>query len=456
MADPNSDNDTAGRSETRTDPVKRLSVPGTERVAIADSGAVADSPATIDSIRNPIFVFSYIANLALVTANATTFVFADWVAWLATNQTFGGDYREELPGRVVQYGILAAISARLFLGQSIDRFGVRRVWLVMSRLALAGAVIFASLRSVTPLLPAGRILFATGLAGMFTCSTFDIQSCVAEHRRTEFIALLGSSGFVGMILGTQLADLLRYFARGDQALFFPTVFGCVIALFCSYIVCVLIITRGISVPDHPSTRPSLIRLTRDYWPGMITVVSMMMGVIFTVPSLYLIRFNQHEHFGGIAVYWTTYALMAFAFRVKTAALSQKVGRHRLVFVGLMAQGLGLWALVPATAWWHLLISATVCGFGHAFLFPSIVSLGSGTFPARYRGSGINLTLGCLDLGAGLSAPLMGRIIDMEQFGGAGFRQMFFCAGAMPIAVAVVWFLAHRRSSDSEVARSGPR
>ena len=303
------------------------------------SDAVTDST-TIDSAWHPLFVFSYIANLALVTANATTFVFADWVAWLATNQNSGVPYQEELPGRIVQYGILAAICGRIFLGQSIDRFGVRRVWVTVSCLGLAGVAIFASLQTMSPLLPVGRILLATGLAGMFTCSTFHIQSCVAEHRRTEFIALLGSSGFVGMILGTQLADFLRWITDENSSTFFPSVFGTAVALFCLYIICVLIITRGIVAAEHPSTRPSLLRLTKDYWPGMITLVSMMMGVIFTVPSLYLIRFNQHEDLGGIATYWTTYALTAFAFRIKTAGLSQKVGRHRLVFVGLMGAGNG--------------------------------------------------------------------------------------------------------------------
>lgn len=415
----------------------------------------ADS-ATIDSARHPVFVFSYIANLALVTANAITFVFADWVAWLATNKTPDVQYQEELPGRIVQYGVLAAISARIFLGQAIDRFGVRRVWLLVSCLALTGVVLFTSMEALSGLLPAGRILFAVGLAGMFTCSTFHIQSCVEEHRRTEFIALLGSSGFVGMILGSQLADLLRWVSSGNPAIFFPSVFATASVLFGLNIACVFVITRGMSVPMHPFTRPSLIRLTRDYWPGMITVVAMMMGVIFTVPSLYLIRFNQHEGFGGIAAYWTTYAVMAFMFRIRTAGLSQKVGRHRLVFVGLLFQGMGLWALIPVTQWWHLLFSATLCGFGHAFLFPSIVSLGSGTFPSRYRGSGTNLTLGCLDLGVGLSAPLMGRIIDMERFGGAGFRQMFFCAGALPVIVAVIWYVAHRHSADSEVHGAGHR
>ena len=448
-----------GDSETR-DPAEiepEKATNGEQHSPYSAPGAIEENareanthPPQIDRISHPVFVFSYVANLTLVTANAATFIFADWVAWLAQDSAGGVPYHEELPGRIVQFGILASISGRLFLGQSIDRFGVKRVWLVMSTFALTGLCIFASLRSLSPLLPIGRICFATGLGGMFTCGTFHIQSCVAEHRRTEFIALLGSSGFVGMILGPQLADFLKWMSAGNEDVFFPRVFTVGASLIVGYILCLLFVTRGLSRPEHVETRPSLIRLTRRYWPGAIVGVAMAMGLVFTVPSLFLVRFNNHEHFGGIATYWTTYAITAFLFRLFTASLSQTVGRYRLILFGLFAQGIGLWAMIPVTQWWHLLFSATLCGFGHALLFPSIVSLGTQPFPARYRGSGTNLTLGCFDLGAGISAPLLGRIIDLPQFEGVGFRQMFFVAGSVPVLVAVLWFFVKRRSTDSEV------
>ena len=299
------------------------------------------------------------------------------------------------------------------------------------------------------MLYAGRILFAVGLAGMFTCGTFHIQSCVTERRRTEFIALFGSSGFIGMILGPQLADVLRSLCADAADVFFPRIFQATAVLIAGYIVFLIMATRGLPRPEKHPTRPSLIRLTRDYWPGWVVLVAVAMGIAFTVPSLYLIRFTKHADFGGIATYWTGYAIMAFAFRLRTAALSQRVGRYRLIFCGLLFQGLGLWALIPVSASWHLLFSASLCGFGHALLFPSIVSLGSGTFPVRYRGSGTNLTLGCLDLGVGMSAPLLGKIIDLPAFDGVGFRQMFLVAGAMPLIVAAIWFLAKRHQVDSE-------
>ena len=248
-----------------------------------------------------------------------------------------------------------------------------------------------------------------------------------------------------MMLGPQLADLLKWLTSGDPAKFFPGVFYVGVGLLAMYIGCVVTATRGLPPPGRIEVRPSLIRLMRQHWPGLVIGVAMTMGLVFTVPSLFLVRFNNHEQFGGIAGYWTVYAVTAFLFRLFTASLSRRIGRYKLILLGLLAQGIGLWSLIPVTQSWHVLGSAVLCGFGHALLFPSIVSLGTQPFPARYRGSGTNLTLGCFDMGAAISAPLLGRIIDLPQFEGAGFRQMFFVAGMIPMCMAAS-FLMHGSGS----------
>jgi len=406
----------------------------------------------IETLTDPVFISAWIANFLLVTANAAIFVFADWIAWLATSSSTASSiaYEEELPGRIIQTGLIAAILSRLFLGKMIDRFGVRRVWIVLATSTLFGSTIFANVTSVSRLLYAGRVLYAVGVSGMFTCSAFHIQSCVAEHRRTEFLGLLGSSGFIGMILGTQLVDLLQWLNDGSQV-YFRHAFWVVMACNATYILLIMIATKGFPRPQR-EIRPSLVSMMKAHWPGAVVLVAMVMGLVFTVPSLYLVRFNRYAGLGGIAGFWTAYAISAFALRILTAQLSQKVGRHRLITIGLISQGSGLLTILVASQPWHLVVSAIICGLGHALLFPSIVSLGSGRFPAKYRGSGTNLTMGFMDLGTALSAPLLGRIIDMETFGGAGYPQMFLAAGLTTLILGIAWHFWHWGRVDSEITR----
>jgi len=414
--------------------------------------ASANTPPQIERLSDPIFISAWLANFLLVTANAAIFVFADWIAWLATSGAAdsGIPYQEELPGRIIQTGLIAAILSRLFLGQTIDRFGVRRVWIALAASTLIGSTIFANVTMVSRMLYAGRVLYAVGVSGMFTCSAFHIQACVAAHRRTEFLGLLGSSGFVGMILGTQLVDGLHWLNDGNRV-YFRHAFWAVMVCNAAYILLIWIATKGFPRPQR-EIRPSLLRMMIAHWPGPVVLVAMVMGLVFTVPSLYLVRFNKHAGLGGIAGFWTAYAISAFALRILTAQLSQKVGRHRLITVGLLAQGTGLLTILLASQPWHLVISAIVCGLGHALLFPSIVSLGSDRFPAKYRGSGTNLTMGFMDFGTALSAPLLGRIIDMEAFDRAGYPQMFLTAGLTTLTLGIAWHFWHWGKVDSEVTR----
>lgn len=413
--------------------------------------AAEESP-LIESPLHLGFVLAYAANLTLVISNSALFVFAEWVRWVCLRPDSGVMYREEIPGSVVQIGLFAAMGTRLFLGRWIDRFGVRRVWMVACLTTICGEVGFFAIRSWSPLIYGSRMLFATGVAAMFTCSAAHMMSQVADYRRTEFLALLGSSGFIGMIVGPQLAGILKWSVGGDPAQFFPLLFGTVIGLNVLTLLLVGTLTRTALPPACDAARPSLLRLMRRYWPGLTVLVAMVKGATFTVLSVFLVRFTEHQGLSGIAWFWTCYAIAAFVMRLRCATLTQQHGRYRVLLWGMLFQALGLWALIPVTRDWHVVGSAVLGGVGHALVFPSMLSLGSGRFPAKYRGSGTNLTLGFVNLGSALSAPSLGWIIDLPAFDGAGFRQMFLTAGSVPFVVAVIWYLRHRACHDEQEMR----
>ena len=74
------------------------------------------------SVYNRTFWLCCFANFAMVAGNALTFRFAELVAYL------NGD--EETTGQIVRMGVLGAIASRLVLGQLLDHYGTRRVWLL--------------------------------------------------------------------------------------------------------------------------------------------------------------------------------------------------------------------------------------------------------------------------------------------------------------------------------------
>src|SRR5690606_6005109 len=110
-------------------------------------------------------------------------------------------------------------------------------------------------------------------------------------------------------------------------------------------------------------------------------------------------------------------------------------------------GCGQFMFLFVSQAWHLLFPALSCGFGHALLFPAVVSLGAGAFPPHYRGTGTTLVLGFTELGTVLSAPILGGIID--YFHGTGFSQMFAATGSTAFAIAGYYALTAARCPDKE-------
>ena len=372
---------------------------------------------------NSIFWLAYLANLVLVTGNAFMFRFAEFIAFL------GGT--EHLTGTIVSLSAIGALLARMLLGQSIDRFGTRRLWIGTSLLfTLGGAVLFIT-SSLGWTVYTGRAIFAMGLAGMFTCSMVHIQNHSPPDRRTEIIGMLGSSGFLGIILGAQLGDLFLFQIESPQQKF-QALFGGVTVIGFIYLTLVLVITKN----DHhrkPKRTFPIYRLMFRYWPGAIIIVALMMGVAMAVTTVFLTRFATSLHLRGVGTFFTAYAISAFIFRMMSRKWSEVIGSGMMVLLGLSGQMIGFCLLPFVTQEWHFILPANCCGFGHALLFPVVVSLGSGSFPPQYRGTGTTIVLGFIEAGTLMSGHLFGWVIDSF-----GFDLFFLSAAGMAFSSGVLY------------------
>jgi MFS family permease len=394
-----------------------------------------------EPIYNRLFWFCYLANVLLVTANAITFRFADLITYLGGN--------EELVGDIVSCGVFVALIGRFFLGQGIDRYGVRKLWALSAAIFVVGAGGMTFCRNLGWEIFALRMCFATGIAGMFTCSVVHIQLKVPQHRRTEVIGSLGSSGFVGMILGTQVSDLMLRLLPPGNAQFYA-LFGIPAVLGFCYFLIVLYVTNN-DVHRRPQVTPAAHQLLFRYWPGQVMLVAIMMGLSFTVISVFLTRFVSYRHLGGIGTFFLGYAISAFFIRIYTRRWGETVGRNKMITMGLMGHAIGHTILPSITQEWMLIGPSILCGFGHALLFPAVVSLGTESFPPQYRGTGTTIVLGFFDAGAIIFAPILGGIIDNW-----GFYPMFYTSASVMTLTATIYTLTANHSLSKDTAVPAPK
>ncbi|MCG6155718.1 MFS transporter [Rubinisphaera margarita] len=392
-------------------------------------------PERDSGIYNGVFWGAYVANLILVSANALTFRFADLINML------GGT--EQIAGTIVSVGTIGALFGRLFLGQLIDRYGVRPLWLACSMLYLAGIGLMIGVPSLGVTMYLGRAFFAFGLGGMFACSMTHIQNQVPPHRRTEMIATLGSSGFLGMIIGSQLSDVILAFTP-DTMVRHWALFGSSASMALLYLILVFAITRNERF-EVQTDSPSAIPLLRRYWPGWVVLVAMMIGMAFTCSSVFIARYATSLGLRGVGTYFTAYAISAFIVRIATRHTSKIYGRHRMIVAGMIGHAIGYTGLCYVTAEWHFALPAICSGFAHALLFPCVVSLGTEPFPKQFRGTGTTLVLCFIDLGGVLTAPLLGAIIDH-----VGFQAMFMTTAVAALVSTVHYAIVSARVVDPEM------
>lgn len=389
------------------------------------------------------FWLAYVANLLLVAGNALTFRFAEFVNFL------GGT--EEATGGIVRAGVVGSILIRLTLARDLDRLGVRRMWLGSSLLFVAGSALLLTAQGIGWPLYLARVAFAIGLAAMFTCANVHIQNRVPPHRRTEMLASLGSSGFLGMILGAQLGDLLFQWFPRERALFL-VLFGLTGLFGLIYLGIVAAITRQ-DVPLHRPDPPPPWTLLGRYWPGPVVLVAFVMGVGFVVTTVFLTRHATSLGLVGIRTYFSGYALSAFCFRLLTRTWSRTLGRHRMICWGLLGHTLGYLLLLRVAGDWDFVLPALCGGFAHALLFPCVVSLGAERFPEEYRGTGTTLILGFIDLGTAVGAQPLGWVIDHYGFGPMYVGSASFCLAVL-VVYGVQMFYAP--DADRDHVRSSPQ
>jgi len=379
---------------------------------------------------------AYLANTAVMVAIALLYRYADFVTLL------GGT--ELHLGWIVGAGTVGSLVVRLLLGTAIDRYGPRLVWLVS--LAVFAASCFAHL-AVTDYGGATiyilRIAYSSAIAGIMGAAMTFISGRAPVVRMAEMIGMLGTSGFLGIVLGTQLGDLLlgtptieRW--QVDRMFLVAGMLGICAVLFA------LGATRGEPRPVR-RRRPPLVWLVKRYQPGTVLLVGVAAGIGLGLPATFLRTYAADLGIARIGLFFGVYSPAAIVTRVATRRLPERVGLAPMILIGLGLVILGQLLLLTVGWEWMFILPAIVYGMGHAILFPATVAAGSRAFPNRYRGLGTMLMLATYDVGTLVGAPAAGAIVHFSgRLGLPGYPTMFTSVAATLAVAGVVYGLSRRR------------
>ncbi len=354
------------------------------------------------------------AVILFMTAWSLQFHFGQYIEYL------GGDV--ETLGWVMGISIVGTLSIRLRIGRWIDRLGCRPMWMAGTAavaVSTASIQLTASLWLIVVLRTVTTMAFA---AVMTTVAVFAAQ-IAPPKRRAESLGTLGMAGFMGMLAGATLGDVI--FTGPTDTLFVYRIFFSASAI-CSLAAGVVMMlldlpampgstAESISVASDPLSAPSQLGIIRQHWPGVILLVGFIFTMMFCFHSSFLERLAEDRGFKNIKVFFLVYGPTAIVFRMVFRRTPERLGRTRTVSMGLVLVAGGLLWLVGIDAQWQLVLPGLLMGAGHCFIFPSMVDLAAERLPPEHRGTGTSLILGAGDLGLLTGFILLGSVIDRSGY-----------------------------------------
>lgn len=412
------------------------------------SGSAAPSSSQVDVTQNDVaskrlydshFLLVLVSQTCFVVANTLMAHYSRWVEFL------GGNLQQI--GWVMGVGALLGLALRPTMGQWINRIGARSMWAIGYAVFSAGTFANLLLDDIGILIYALRSMIVLGAAIVFSSSLTYISQTAPPERRTEAIGILGVGGFLGMLVGPLVGDLMLGNSSSDAGE--RERFGFALLFVSASVACLIALALLLFLPKAKQGGPKRTVALREFfatsfrhWPGMILLIDFAFGVCMTVPFIFLATFIDQiplriEGVSVIGLFFWCYAGLAIVVRVGFRQLPDRVGPQRVMIAGMVFMSLGMFSylLVSSAYPWVIILPALMTGAGHGLMFHTMTSLTVAKFPYEVQGTGSVWALMMLDLGTIAGAPALGVIGDF-----AGFRVMFAAVGATVLVTGVCYLL----------------
>jgi MFS family permease len=279
----------------------------------------------------------------------------------------------------------------------------------------------------------GRLAIGVGEGLLSVASMAWIIDATPVQRRGRALGIYGTSIWLGLGLGPQLAAVLR-----DHGGFDAVWTGCLV---CGLLAGALVACapRAPSVEIAPGSGwfPRIPRGALA--PGVVVALALCGdGVLNSFGVIHLVARGVPggAGLGGAASVFTVFAASAFAIRALGGGLADRYGARRCGIAAAVMVAIG-WAIVAlASSFAAAAVGTVFVGAGMALLYPAMGLLVAARVPAADRGTGLGAFMAFMDIGFGIGAVGGGVVV------GASSTAVAFWIGAAAAIGAALLLTAH--------------
>jgi MFS family permease len=373
------------------------------------------------------FVLAWFANGLL---NLAAFLFLHLPGFL---QGLGAG--EAQIGRIMAAQAVGAIVAWPLAGRAMDARGRRVVILAGVALFVLVVGLYLAIDSLGPGIYAVRVLDGVAATLWYTALFTYAADIVPVQRRIEGLAMFGVSGLISIGLGAQSGDVILAHATYRELF--------LVALGCATLGLMLCLSlhdvRRVHSTSVPPRSAAATAVERNLLPVWLAAFTFFVGVaaVFT----FMKTFATTTGIGNVGVFFGGYAAIAVALRVLLGWLPDRLGARRTLGIAMSAYVVGLGALSLAQAPWHVFAAGLLCGAGHGYTFPVLLSLVVARARPQERGAATAFFVALDWIALLLAGPIVGYVIEHSGYGTA------FISHALLLVMGIALFYGLDRQDD---------
>ena len=367
----------------------------------------------------PAFFFAAAANAVLSFAGA---LFLHLPGFL---QELGAG--EARIGRIMAAQAVGAIVAWPFVGRAMDTRGRRVVIRLGVALFVAASGMYLLVHSLGPLVYAIRLLDGVASIMWYTALFTYAADLVPQQRRTEGLALFGVSGLVPIGIGAQSGDVILANAAYRELFLTALALAAAGSILC------------LPLPETAAARAGAARRRQItatiLQPNLIPVWLATFTFFIAVLALFsfMKTFVIATGMGTVGRFFMTYAGTAVALRIGLGWVPDRIGAERMAGISMGCYASGFVALSLAHSSTQVIAAGVLCGVGHGYAFPVLLSLVVGRARPEERGvaTAFFTTLDWASLF--IAGPLVGYAIETNGY------SVTFAGIAVLLAAGIIGF-----------------
>lgn len=350
------------------------------------------------------------------------------------------DVTQSVAALTISVYVISALVTRLFFGNRIDVWGVKRS-LALGTAANAAAMVLYLVPMPFALLMVVRVVQGFGFAFMGGAAAAGAALVIPADRYGEGIGYFSMMQALATGVGPFVAILITNVMGGYTAMFAFAAVVAVLAL-CS----VAFVKIPAADDQHIAVRhirprgiASLVQLSVVPLASVLLLVYLGYSGILSFITLYA---DQRALSDAVSMYFVVYAVVILVSRPPVGRRVDRKGENSVIYTCFIALAVGFVVLAFAVNGALLLTSAALAGYGIGATQSIIQAVIARDTPSDELGRANSTFFMSMDLGSGIGPIIIGAIIPFVGYSGS-----YLCLAVVAVIAGVIYHFVHGRKQS---------